>query len=120
MFDEYTNVNEIKDRVEGEPGKIEGDGAEYDGKTGITLKGNTQVTIPNKVTTIMKFSNTLCYFFALNYFEPLPDEFKLMGKGPKDKKHSFFIYLNKVKGKRHVVIKVGYETSKGSPKTMTF
>lgn len=120
LFDEYTNVNEIKDRVEGEPGKIEGEGAEYNGKTGITLKGGTQITIANKVTTLMKFSNTLCYFFALNFFEPMPDEFRLLGKGPKDKKHSFFIFLNKIKGKRHVVVKVGYETSKGSPKTMTF
>jgi hypothetical protein len=120
LFDEYTNVNEIKNRVDGTAGKILGDGAEYDGKTGISLKEGSQIEIPSNITTIMKFSNTLCYFFAMNYYEPLPEEFKLLGKGPKDQKHSFFIYLNKIKGKRYVVVKVGYETDNKSPKTRTF
>lgn len=120
LFDEYTNVNAIKNRVGSISGKILGDGAEYDGKTGITLKQGAQINIPTKVTTIMKFSNTLCYFFGINYFEPLPDEFKLLGKGIKDAKHSFFIFLNKVKGKRRVVVKIGYETLSKSPKTKTF
>ena len=94
LFDQYTNVNEIKDRVGGDPGKIIGSSAEYDGKTGITLKVGSQIEIPTKITTLNKFSNTLCYFFAFNYFEPLGEEFRLMAKGEKDKKHSIFIMLN--------------------------
>lgn len=41
LFDDYTNVNEVKDRIDAGIGKIEGETAEYDGKKGIILKGGT-------------------------------------------------------------------------------
>lgn len=62
----------------------------------------------------------MCYFFAFKYEEPLSDEFRLLSKGEMDKKHSLVILLSKKKDVRKVVVKVGYETSKGSPETSTF
>lgn len=88
IFDDYTNVNEVKDRVESNMGKFEGEVPEYDGKNGLVLKSGTQIKIQGKVTTLMKFSNTLCYFFAFKYEEPLSEEFRLLSKGDKEKKHS--------------------------------
>jgi hypothetical protein len=120
IFDDYTNVSEVRDRVDQLLGKFEGDVPEYDGKNGLVLKSGTQIKIQGKITTMMKFSNTLCYFFGFKYEEPLSEEFRLLSKGEKDKKHSFFVYLQKKKDLRKVMVKVGYETSKGSPESSTF
>ena len=86
----------------------------------MVMKQGTQIRISGKVSTLMKFANTLCYFFGFKYEEPLPEEFRLFSKGEKDKKHSFMVFLTKLKDLRKVTIKVGYETSKGSPETSTF
>lgn len=121
LFDEYTNVNEIKDRINGgEKGKIEGDAAEYSGKGGISIKTGTQIVIPTKITTSYKFTNTLCYFFGFQFEEPLTDDFKLFGRGDAGSKHSLFINLRKVKEERFVVLRVIYITSSQSPETMEF
>jgi len=121
VFDDYTNVNSVHELLGGEDGKIVGDSVMYKGKKGLTISGGeTQIEIKGKISTIVKGVRTLCFFFAFYFEEPLTDKFILMSRGPLGKPHSLTIYLVKTKGKRSIMVEVGYLTKDKSPKTLKF
>ena len=122
VFDDYTNVNSIKDLSGGDDGKIVGDSVAYKGKKGLTISGGeVEIETKGKYTTLVKGVRTLCFFFSFYFEEPLEEKFILMSRGPLGKPHSLTIYMNKGEGdKRTVMLEVGYITKDKSPKTLKY
>ena len=121
VFDDYTNINTIKDNMGEIEGKIKGDEAAYSGKSGLAIGKGTKIIVPSNQTATYGFVKTLCYFFVFQYYEELPGKYYLLKRGPVGKPFSLAIILMKSKeGYRTAHLEVGYKTKKGSPKTITF
>lgn len=120
VFNEYANVASIKEELGGKDGKIKGDEVKYSGKSGLELGSQSYIEIPQNITTSVKKFKNICYYYAFHYEEPLGNDFSLLRRGPADKPHSIEILMNKRNGFRTVSIKVGFVTTSGSPKTITF
>lgn len=120
IFNEYANIASIKDEMGGKDGKIKGDEVKYTGKSGMQLGSQTYIEIPQNITASVKNFKTLCYYFGFSFEEPLGKNYRLLGRGESDKPHSIEIFLNRRNGFRTISVKVGFVTSQGSPKTITF